>query len=80
MTAIFENLFSWMVVRFSRLLSGAERQMTSGCSPRTCYVVVFLMSLKIQRKSVAFVRVLLLLRLVSFLAFAEKAFLFFLCV
>jgi len=33
-TAIFENLFSWMAVRFSRLLSGAERQMTSGCSTR----------------------------------------------
>jgi len=33
-TAPFENLFSDGVVRSSRLLSGAVRQMTSGCSTR----------------------------------------------
>ena len=42
----------------------------------SCYVVVFLMSLKLQRKSVEFVRVFHLLRLVSLLAFTERAFLF----
>jgi hypothetical protein len=47
-------------------------------STTLCYDVVFLMFLQSQRKSVESVRFFYLLRLVSFLVFTEKAFLFLL--